>query len=464
MKKFLIACMVILSFRSNAQIKLIVRADDMGSCRAANVAVVEGYKNGIISVTEVMAPCPWFNDAAEMLKKIPDLDVGLHLVLNSEWLYYKWRPLTPGKTLVDSDGYFTQMVWSGGLSSLQNVKLDMAEVEAEFRAQISFALKKIPQISHLTEHMYFGILRPELSKLIKKLADEYHLGVESNLTTLGVKPFEFPSGTDFAKRKADFIAKLQALTPGTYHFLEHPCVESIELSQMVINYTPSPGEVGRVMIHQLFTDPDVVQTIKDKGIELIGYEDLMKIEPSAPNLLLPLDSAQIKTTSYTFEWAAAGPDVEKYQIDLSLSDKFETSVTDSTLIQTKRTYTRSQLPQGRNVFWRVRAKNSKGWGSYSKTFRLINTYFTAMAPPQPEDGFKVYFDSKQNLIDLVIPGGKQNNYTIQLTDLSGKLIQSSQVKNTGSGIRIKTNTLKSGVYIISATNPSSSFNRKLVVE
>ena len=100
MKSIQILCLVILAFHSTAQIKLIVRADDMGSCRAANLAVIDSYKNGIVTTTEVMAPCPWFNDAAEMLKSTPDLDVGLHLVLNSEWLYYRWRPLTPGKTLV----------------------------------------------------------------------------------------------------------------------------------------------------------------------------------------------------------------------------------------------------------------------------------------------------------------------------------------------------------------------------
>jgi hypothetical protein len=464
MKNILIACLVILVLNSSAQIKLIVRADDLGSCRAANLAIIDSYKNGITSVTEVMVPCPWFNDAAEMLKSTPDLDVGLHLVLNSEWLYYRWRPLTSGKTLVDSEGYFHQMVWSGGLSNLAGVKLDMAEVEAEFRAQLAYALKKIPQISHISEHMYFGNLKPELSKLIDKLAAEYHLGVESNLSKLGVKAFVFPGGTDFAVRKATFIANLKALTPGTYHFLEHPCVESIELSQMVISSAPSLGEVGRVMIYQLFTDPDVMQTIKDKGIELIGYKDLMLSEPSIPSLLLPADSAQIKPTSFIFEWTACAPDIENYQLDISVSDKFETSITDSTLTSTKKTYTRSQIPQGRKLFWRVRAKNSKGWGAYSQTFRLVNTFFTATAPPKNEDGFKAYFNIQSKTINLVIPKNDQVNYIIVLSDLSGKIIQSSQLKGGNGDLYLKTDGLKTGVYIISASNSKNKYNQKIVIE
>lgn len=464
MKNILIFCLVILSLQTNAQIKLIVRADDMGSCRAANLAVIDSYKNGIVSTTEVMVPCPWFNDAAEMLKSTPDLDVGLHMVLNSEWLYYRWRPLTPGKTLVDSEGYFNQMVWSGGMSSLSNVKLDMTEVEAEFRAQLAYALRKIPQITHISEHMYFGILKPELSALIAKLASEYHLGVESTLSKLGVKAFVFPGGTDFATRKAAFIANLKALTPGTYHFLEHPCVESIELSQMVTSTAPSAGEVGRVMIYKLFTDADVRQTIKDKGIELIGYKDLMMSEPTIPALLQPADSAQIKPSAFTFEWTGSTPKVDKYQLDLSLSDKFSSSITDSTLIDTKKTYTRAQIPQGRNVFWRVRAKNSKGWGAYSKTFRLVDTYFTSAMPPKKEDGFKAYFNAQGKTINMEIPERGLNSYLIVLSDLNGKTIRTVRINGENSGFSMNAEGLKTGIYILSATNKKSNYNQKIIIE
>jgi predicted glycoside hydrolase/deacetylase ChbG (UPF0249 family) len=464
MKNIIIFCLFILNLQTNAQIKLIVRADDMGSCRAANLAVIDSYKNGIVSTTEVMVPCPWFNDAATMLKSAPGLDVGLHMVLNSEWLYYRWRPLTPGKTIIDKDGYFHQMVWSGGLSNLAGVKLDMVEVEAEFRAQLAYALKKIPQISHISEHMYFGMLKPELSTLIAKIAAEYHLGVESNLSKLGVKAFVFPSGSDFATRKAAVIANLKALTPGTYHFLEHPCVESIELSQMVTSEAPSSGEVGRVMIYQLFTDPDVIQTIKDKGIELIGYKELMMSEPSIPSLLTPLDSAQIKPTTFTFEWTACAPDIEKYQIELSLSDKFETSITDSTIVDTKKIFTRGQIPQGRKVYWRVRAKNSKGWGAFSKSFLLVNTFFTALTPPKTEDGFKVFFNSGNRSFSLVFPEKNSEDCTFVVSDLNGKTVHSGVLKGGNKEYNIHAEQIKTGVFIISANNSTVKYTRKILVD
>ena len=53
------------------EIKLVVRADDIGSCHAANLACIQCYREGIVRSVEVMVPCPWFNEAAKMLRENP---------------------------------------------------------------------------------------------------------------------------------------------------------------------------------------------------------------------------------------------------------------------------------------------------------------------------------------------------------------------------------------------------------
>jgi predicted glycoside hydrolase/deacetylase ChbG (UPF0249 family) len=65
-------------------IRLIVRADDMGFSRAANMACIKGYREGIITTVEVLVPGPWFMDAAKLLVENPGLDVGVHLALTIE--------------------------------------------------------------------------------------------------------------------------------------------------------------------------------------------------------------------------------------------------------------------------------------------------------------------------------------------------------------------------------------------
>src|SRR5271165_6868571 len=91
------------------EIRLLVRADDMGVAQSVNEACIKSYKEGIVRSVEVIVPGPWFLDAVRLLKENPDLDVGVHLTLTSEWERVKWRPLTNAPSLVDADGYFRPM-------------------------------------------------------------------------------------------------------------------------------------------------------------------------------------------------------------------------------------------------------------------------------------------------------------------------------------------------------------------
>jgi predicted glycoside hydrolase/deacetylase ChbG (UPF0249 family) len=52
---------------------------------------------------ELMVPDPWFPESVRLLNENPGLDVGLHLVVTSEWNDRKWRPLSCCRSLVDKD-------------------------------------------------------------------------------------------------------------------------------------------------------------------------------------------------------------------------------------------------------------------------------------------------------------------------------------------------------------------------
>lgn len=91
--------------------RLIIRGDDMGYTHSANEALLESYQKGIMTTVEVMPITPWFPEAVIMCNANPDLDVGIHLSLTSEWTNLKWRPLTCSPSLTDKDGYFYPMIW-----------------------------------------------------------------------------------------------------------------------------------------------------------------------------------------------------------------------------------------------------------------------------------------------------------------------------------------------------------------
>ncbi|UCD52316.1 MAG: polysaccharide deacetylase family protein [Phycisphaerales bacterium] len=256
-------------------IKLIVRADDIGSSHAANLACIQSYREGIVRSVEVMVPCPWFNEAAQMLRANPGYDVGVHLTLTSEWANYKWGPLTQAPSLVDKNGHFFPTTSqrsnfppnTGFLESKWNIH----EVEKELRAQIELAVREIPQVTHLSSHMGTPSSTPELRALVQKLAKEYKLPVE----TPGAKYFRWGVGNDAtaAQREAALIKALEALTPGIYILVEHPGLDTEEMRAI--------GHEGywnvaahRDAVTKAFTSKKVKATIEKKGIQLVSYNDV----------------------------------------------------------------------------------------------------------------------------------------------------------------------------------------------
>lgn len=259
-------------------IRLIVRGDDMGYTHSGNEALIKCYNEGIETSIEVIVPSPWYPEAVKLLQQNPGVDVGIHLALTSEWENLKWRPLTNCPSLKDSNGYFFPMVYPNknypGKSIKEN-NWNITDIEKEFRAQIELALKNIPRISHISAHMGCTDISNEVRTLTKKLAKEYHIDID--LDDYPVKNISYDgSSKTSAEKIQSFLNMLSKLEPGnTYWFIDHPGINNEEL-QAVNHIGYQQVAADRQGVTDVFTNEKVKAFIKKKGIQLIGYKDLVE--------------------------------------------------------------------------------------------------------------------------------------------------------------------------------------------
>jgi len=269
--------------QSTAQDKgiyLIVRGDDIGSSHAADVACIRSYKEGIMTTVELMVPCPWFPEALKLLNENPGLDVGIHLVLTSEWENYKWRPLTWVPSLTDANGYFyPPTIWQRKNmppgTALRDANWKIEEIEKEMRAQIELAKRKVPHVSHLTCHMGCSSWDPKVKKVCTKLAKEYNLDIAPS--EYGVqRTAGFGDAKTTKERTKRFIEMLEGLKPGTHLFIDHPGLDTAEMRAIGHNGYYDVAE-DRDAVTKVFMSEEVKRAIKKLGIQLISYADLKKV-------------------------------------------------------------------------------------------------------------------------------------------------------------------------------------------
>ncbi len=281
MKKVL--CGIILLFvfvASKAQdktIRLLIRGDDMGYAHAGNEALITCYKNSIEKSIEVIVPSPWFPEAVKLLEENSTVDVGVHLAITSEWTNIKWRPLTDCGSIKDKDGYFFPMVFPNANYPGQSIKennWNIKDIEKEFRAQIEMALKKIPRISHISAHMGCTQISPEVKAMAQKLAIEYKINIDPEALNVKYAGYDGAHKTG-AEKVQSFIKMLDKLQPGnTYLFVDHPGLDNNELRGIHhIGYENVAED--RQGVTDLFTNEQVKAYIKEKGIQLISYKDLL---------------------------------------------------------------------------------------------------------------------------------------------------------------------------------------------
>jgi predicted glycoside hydrolase/deacetylase ChbG (UPF0249 family) len=257
---------------------LIVNCDDLGSSRAANVAIYEALRDGVATSATLMVPCPWARDAAAMYR---GEDVGVHLTLNAEWSNYRWGPITHSPSLLDGDGGFPRTVddvWDHA---------DLDEVRKECRAQVERAIYWGFDVTHLDSHMGTLQLRPAFFDAYLETAVDFCLPLRmapaaaERLIGFPYRRLAAQVGIVFPDHfvytnvgsRAQITQAVAALTPGVTEIYVHPGVDTDELR------ASHPDWQNRVDDHALVTsDPTLAELIAEAGATLISFRTLRELQ------------------------------------------------------------------------------------------------------------------------------------------------------------------------------------------
>ncbi len=149
-------------------IRLVVNADDFGLSTRINEGIVRSHREGIVTATSLMAVGRAFAHAVECCRMVPTLDVGVHLTLVAE------QPLLPGRTsLVEDDGRFPEGA-GALLRRWLRGRIRLADVRAEWSAQIERVLNHGIRVTHLDSHQHVHAL-PGLAEVCLELAAHYQI-------------------------------------------------------------------------------------------------------------------------------------------------------------------------------------------------------------------------------------------------------------------------------------------------
>jgi len=151
--------------------RLIVTADDFGLAVPVNEAVEFGHLNGILTSASLMITAPAADDAIERARRLPQLGVGLHLVL------VDGRPALPIEqipALIGADGRFPTDPVRQGVRIFVDRRA-RAQAEAEIRAQVAAFRRTKLGLDHLDGHHHFH-LHPTVQEILVRLAPELGIG------------------------------------------------------------------------------------------------------------------------------------------------------------------------------------------------------------------------------------------------------------------------------------------------
>jgi hopanoid biosynthesis associated protein HpnK len=152
---------------------IIITADDFGFSQEINEAVERGHRDGVLSAASLMVSAPAANDAVARAKRLPNLRVGLHVVL------VQGTPTLPPEevdALVGADGRFPENLTAAGVKWFFSPKA-RRQLRREVAAQFAAFRKTGLRLDHVNAHNHMHLHPTLLSAILAELRGIGNVGV-----------------------------------------------------------------------------------------------------------------------------------------------------------------------------------------------------------------------------------------------------------------------------------------------
>lgn len=283
-----------LGFEKDSKL-LIIHNDDIGMSQSVNRASFDAFDKGYINSGSVMVPCPWFLEVVQYSKKNPNLDIGIHLTLTSEWKNYKWGGVSSSdkiKSILDDKGHFYPEV-----SYVQkNAKYN--EVKNELEAQINYSLSNGLIPTHLDTHMGAVRATPKTLQAYLEVGNKFQLPVQISEDFKSILDNKLIDFTRIDKSKILFVKKiygkqdntpinyeewmifykkvLDDIKPGLNVLLVHVGYDNDELKAITVDH-PHWGSKWRELDFKILESEEFRTRLSNRNIKLVTWDQIKKV-------------------------------------------------------------------------------------------------------------------------------------------------------------------------------------------
>ncbi|WP_213767837.1 hopanoid biosynthesis-associated protein HpnK [Caballeronia sp. dw_19] len=221
---------------------LIITADDFGLHSRVNLAVEQAHRHGVLTAASLMVGAPAAADAIARARHLPQLRVGLHVVLADGNAI---MPRADIPALLDKHGRFGSNMARDGVRFFFSPQV-RRQLAREIRAQFDAFAKTGLTLDHVNTHKHFH-LHPTVLGLILEIGRDYGMHamrlpfemgaplwmkpwiamMRVRLARAGIAHNDYVVGIARSGNmdKAALLAALNALPRGVVEIYCHPAVD-----------------------------------------------------------------------------------------------------------------------------------------------------------------------------------------------------------------------------------------------